>query len=145
MDCAKAKEYLGPYIDEALPAQYVRELEQHLQGCTDCAFELAQLRALSAALRSLPPAELPPGFTAAFREKLAAEPKPKPVPVPQRGWARVLAPAALLVLVAGVVSLWGNANRARNYGGLGLAPAAAPEMVMSMTVASEPWMAPAPS
>jgi hypothetical protein len=105
MDCVKAQEHLHPYIDNALPAAFRRELEQHLQSCPKCNDELTQLRALSRALRSLPQAELPPGFTRDLHNQLATEPKPKQPALMRRGWARALAAAAMLVLVIGVVAL----------------------------------------
>ena len=134
MDCAKAKEYLHDYIDEALPASHVRELEQHLQSCPDCALDLKRLRALSQALRSLPQTELPSGFTQALHEKLAAEPKPARPALMQRGWAKGLAAAAALVLVIGVVALGGNTLSGR--GALTPMPGATP--TMNQTAAAIP-------
>ena len=111
MDCAKAREYLHLYIDEALPASYRRELEQHLQSCPDCALELEQLRALSCALRSLPHKELPFGFTQALHEKLTAEPRPARPALTQRGWVKAVAAAAMLMLIIGVISMINNNSR----------------------------------
>ena len=117
MDCVKAQEYLHPYIDGALPAAALRELEQHLSGCPACAAKLQRLRALSLAIRALPPAQLPPGFNQALHEKLAAEPKPPQPALMQRGWARAVAAAALLVVVIGAINMLGN-NKAYRYDGI---------------------------
>ena len=109
MDCAKTREYLNPYIDGALSAKTRREVEQHLLACGDCAAELEALRGLSHALQSLPPRELPPGFTQALHEKLAMEDAPPRPSLWQRGWVRGLAAAACLVLLIGALATGGNA------------------------------------
>ncbi|MCL2496070.1 MAG: DUF4349 domain-containing protein, partial [Clostridiales bacterium] len=109
MDCAKTREYLHSYIDDALSAKTRREMEQHLLACADCAAELAALRSLSYSLRALPQQELPPGFSVALHEKLAAEAAPPRPSLWQSGWARGLAAAACLVLFIGALAAGGNA------------------------------------
>ena len=146
MDCAKAKEYLHPYIDGALPALARRELEQHLQSCQDCASELKRLQALSSALRSLPLADVPPGFSQALHERLAAEPRPRQLALMQRTWVRALAAAAMLVLVIGVVSLGGNALHKDNAaGGSGLYFGAGVRSAMESGAAPDAPLMPAPA
>ncbi|MCL1817004.1 MAG: DUF4349 domain-containing protein [Clostridiales bacterium] len=109
MDCHNAKEYFNPYIDGALNAAQIRELEQHLLNCPDCAQQLAKLRSICHALRTLPPVELPPGFNQAFHEKLSAEPTPQPAKLRQRGWFKGLLAAACFLLVVGTLYLGGGA------------------------------------
>ncbi|MCL1975371.1 MAG: DUF4349 domain-containing protein [Firmicutes bacterium] len=115
MECIKAKEYVQPYIDEALPASARREFELHMQNCPACATEVKQWQALSQSLRSLPLAQLPPGFSQALHEKLAAEPTPKQPSFVQRSWVKGLTAAALLILVFGAITLGSNIKRVNDY------------------------------
>lgn len=52
---AHPEELLGAYADGELPPDEARRVEAHLQRCTECARELAQIRFLGGAMRSLQP------------------------------------------------------------------------------------------
>lgn len=58
---------IGPFgleeaLDGELCAETVARLEKHLEGCTECAEEMARLRALKALLRRTMPVSAPPGL-----------------------------------------------------------------------------------
>jgi hypothetical protein len=60
MACPKRQRALQDYLTGDLPGAASRELETHLERCTDCARDLAAYRALMAALPAMPEAEAPP-------------------------------------------------------------------------------------
>ncbi|MEK7325637.1 MAG: zf-HC2 domain-containing protein, partial [Chloroflexota bacterium] len=71
------------YLDSALDAARRAEVESHLAACPACAARLAELRALFAALESLPDAPLERDLSSAVMEsirraKLAAQPTLSP-------------------------------------------------------------------
>jgi hypothetical protein len=76
------------------------ELDVHLASCPACSAFAAREAALDAALASLPPAVVSPGFDQRFFSRLAAE---KTRARPQRyvrfGWALPLAAAGALMLL----------------------------------------------
>ena len=75
MECREVKEQLAAYADaQTIPP----ELEAHLNSCEECALELAQYRALSAATTRMQfatldtPSWLLPSLTSAVRDKAEA-------------------------------------------------------------------------
>jgi len=71
MNCRKIKDLLSAYIDGQLNGAERRRVEQHLASCDDCSEELAMLRAAVAMVADLPEQELPDGFRAGLRARLA--------------------------------------------------------------------------
>ncbi len=74
---------LNEYLDSALDPAGHAEIESHVAACPDCAARLAELRALFAALDSLPDAPLERDLSSAVidsirRAKLAAQPALSP-------------------------------------------------------------------
>lgn len=55
-------EALGAYADGELPPDEARRVEAHLEQCTECGRELALIRSLGGAMRSMP-SERPPTST----------------------------------------------------------------------------------
>lgn len=101
MNCQQILEQLDDYVDGESTAEAVRQIEEHLSGCTDCREELASLRLLLTATEALeseiePGRDLWPGIESRIQE-------------PQRGllrgaWSSAtwIGLAAAAVLVAAV-------------------------------------------
>lgn len=51
LDCARAAEQIGPYVDDELPSEARRRLETHLMRCASCAWEAQSLQITRARLR----------------------------------------------------------------------------------------------
>lgn len=103
-----AQELLVAYADSELPAARRAAVEGHLQGCSECAMEVAELRRLNQTLASFPPA--PPVPFKPFWAKLqaglpAASTRRTPFFVPGRRLALAFALAALLALMLGISAL----------------------------------------
>ncbi|MGE5579554.1 MAG: DUF4349 domain-containing protein [Bacillota bacterium] len=62
MSCQVYEEMLSAYIDGELSAQDKEALEAHLAACGSCRSALSELRAVKAALASVPEEEVPPGL-----------------------------------------------------------------------------------
>lgn len=95
------RETLSAYLDGRLPPAEAEALRRHLETCSRCAQELAELRRVVALLRALPQPALPRAFTL---------PTPTPAPAqPARrtrlatGWPRVAQWAGGLVAAAGLI------------------------------------------
>jgi anti-sigma-K factor RskA len=88
------EELLGPYLLGELSVEEERELERHLERCSECRRELDRVRQAHDLLRRLaadePPAEL--------KGKLLAQVRGE-VPVRSRRWFWISVAAALLVIV----------------------------------------------
>ena len=131
MSCDRLKDLLSLYIDDKLPAEQRRQVDEHLAKCPDCAAELAMLRQAVALAGRLDDLELPDGFHVAVQAKLAeaaasanaapaaeavSSAAPGPVPIAQGLlirtrtalrrplWRGALATAAAVVLLFAVVS-----------------------------------------
>ena len=79
MNCEESQALLSTYIDSELSSDERVQLEVHLDGCTECLAELAELRRLAAGYQKLP--------------------SPKP---PQHLWARIDASLAELKVRSGI-------------------------------------------
>jgi anti-sigma factor RsiW len=99
---AHPREALEELLDGELTAERRGEVEAHVARCRDCGAELARLREVSAAVRSLPERPLPAGFLQRLQRRRAA-PAPSPGP-------RYLLPAparyAAFALSSVIVSFW---------------------------------------
>lgn len=59
MDCARAREKLGPYVDGELPDGEAHALQEHVRDCPDCTAELGRIEALVRQLeRAAGPSEI---------------------------------------------------------------------------------------
>ena len=101
MDCKTTSERLSAYLDGELLQADAAAVYQHLGGCTRCAAELAELKALAGALEGLEEEAVPSGFAARVVE--AAQDRRQPISIFGLGRARVLIRvAAGLIAVAGL-------------------------------------------
>ncbi len=91
-------EELSSYLDQQLPDDRRRELEEHLHGCETCRRRLDALRQAVNAVRALPMESPPRAFPLPVRRAPAARWAPL-------AWAGGVAAAALLVVTAGYVAL----------------------------------------
>lgn len=88
---------IARYFDGRLGAAAAAEVEAHLPGCADCAAELAQLRALSAALRSAPLPRASAEFVARLQDLAQEVPELSIMPFVRRLTAMA---AAILVFAS---------------------------------------------
>lgn len=100
MTCASVQRWFSPYLDERLSADQRAALEAHLAGCTRCAGELAALKRVMGALRSLPPVEAPSDLLAGVHAKLQAKPRwTHGLAWPSLAWPRHAVAMGLTVLL----------------------------------------------
>ncbi len=98
MRCERWREKFTDFVEDSLPTDQRRQLEDHLQQCPDCAQELAAFRRTVAALRELPMVPAPSDLPIRIRQAL---------PTPQRvfgyliSWQAVGAVAAAACLLVG--------------------------------------------
>lgn len=76
MNCNDVLERLSPYLDGELSPFEQAQVDAHLRKCAACAEELALLRQTVALLRDLEEVEVPAGFRADLRARLAVLPPP---------------------------------------------------------------------
>ncbi len=116
MTCVEARDLLPEYALGVLPANRVRDLERHLEGCAGCRRETAELhQGVETMSFSLPQASPPPELADRVVRGLfeGARAKPSKARAPRRA-VRVLAAATLAAaLVAFVAIGWGVAERQR--------------------------------
>ncbi|SRR5579884_334173 len=94
-------ELLSPYVDGQVSPEERRRVEEHAASCAECAAELADLRALKAALSQLPQRAVPRSFAIGPRAL-----RPAALSGTVGGFVRALSSvAAALVVVAVGVSL----------------------------------------
>lgn len=110
MNCTKAQKLLSAYHDGELSAEVRASLDEHLQGCSPCAAELAAFRKLSAVVREAADPAPPGRLWGAIQLQLDAEDRPaagvadprRPVPARRlRSW-KLLAAAVAFVLALGL-------------------------------------------
>src|SRR3989338_5984425 len=70
MDCARVREFLSGYIDEALDAQTKASVDEHLRGCRKCSEELASLKRCIREVSSLGKVRAPEDFLEKVHERL---------------------------------------------------------------------------
>ena len=107
MDCKTAAVLLHAYLDREMDRVAQSELEAHLEGCADCARELASLEALGKVVRQGAPRYTAP---ASLRAQLLAakdagdQKEPLSEMHQPRWWAMAAAVALAFVLGAGVMT-----------------------------------------
>jgi anti-sigma factor RsiW len=95
--CRAVKRMLSAYIDDELTTTQVQKIEEHLQDCSSCKYDLEMLRDTWDVLDILPHPKPAPHFYTQLKSRLLKEEKTKP-----HSWIEnVLVPA----LAAGVVIL----------------------------------------
>lgn len=73
MDCRTFRRNHLAFLDDTLPGVDMAEMQQHLQACTRCAHQDANVRRALLLLRNLPPVAPSTDFSARLRERLTAE------------------------------------------------------------------------
>jgi anti-sigma factor RsiW len=58
-DCSRIIALLSDYLDDRLPAETRRDLEQHLSGCSDCTTFVGSFRTTVELVQSLTEDDLP--------------------------------------------------------------------------------------
>jgi hypothetical protein len=105
----ETRDWLSPYLDEALSADERARIDAHLQDCTECRGELDRFRQTLTLLHRLEPPRAPVGFV----DRVLAQ--ARPLPWYRRWLARVFLPlpvklpieaAALVMLSIGAVYLF---------------------------------------
>jgi len=71
MRCSRAIHLLQFYIDQRLPLEQMRALENHLSDCAACRHELILLEAIDHALTNLESVKEPPDLTANIMRRVA--------------------------------------------------------------------------
>jgi len=66
--CQEVVELISDYLEDALPANDRRRLEQHLAGCPHCTAYLAQMRETLRVAGRLTPEDLSPEMAEEFSE-----------------------------------------------------------------------------
>ena len=69
MRCKKVQRSLSAYVDGELAPGVRGELEAHMDSCARCAQQLERIRALAAALDTVPGASVPFGFAGRVRAR----------------------------------------------------------------------------
>lgn len=93
---------LHAYVDGELDVAHTLEVEQHLQGCSDCARACGEIRTLRAALKTALPRFAPP---TALRDRIRAALPVQSRPRPLR-WLALAASVVLMLAGAGLVRFW---------------------------------------
>jgi len=116
MTCLEARDQLPEYALGVLPAERVRDLERHLEGCAGCRRETAELhQGVETMSFSLPQASPPPALADRVVRGLFEGARAKPSkPRHSRRAVRVLAAATLAAALVAFGSIgWGVAQRQR--------------------------------
>ena len=72
MNCDDVRTHLSAFVDCALPAAQMAEIEAALTDCPECQSEVNRMRAALALLDQAAPGALPAGFESGFRARLDA-------------------------------------------------------------------------
>jgi anti-sigma factor RsiW len=95
MRCDRAQALMDRHVNEGLPLHEREPLELHLHDCQDCQHQLANLRRLLTALRSVSSPPIPQGFVdrvmarANEREAVVARPRPWSPEAARSAWNRI--------------------------------------------------------
>ena len=73
MNCQKIKKLLNPYIDQALDASTVQQVDEHLKSCPACNKEYQRLNKIITSLNSLSTQPAPADFTQNIIAKISQE------------------------------------------------------------------------
>lgn len=77
MTCREIEERLSAYLDDALPAEERRKVEEHLASCPSCARVLADLRKTVGLVRGLGEVEPPPWLKQKIMTRVREDAAPK--------------------------------------------------------------------
>ena len=109
MNHRSAQRHLAGYLDETLPPNRRRRLEEHLEYCTDCTTEVRELRETVALLRGLPEPEAPADLAEAVLRRIAAgetEPTWRALPARWLGsFSQTLSSPRLAIPIAAAVAV----------------------------------------
>jgi anti-sigma factor (TIGR02949 family) len=100
MNCEEARRLLPAYADGELELSQALALEQHLQGCAECAAALRVHKGLSQAVRGLPYHRAPDTLRARLRRQLPAAAPAAPVAQPRPPRRRELTRWAMPIAAA---------------------------------------------
>lgn len=70
MKCKNLKHYAEDYINKTLSSEEMKEMEKHLNDCTQCTNETDEIKSLKTILASLDKKAPEPGFEAAVMQKI---------------------------------------------------------------------------
>ncbi len=99
MDCGEVRDLLHVYIDDELPPDEHRAMDEHLRQCPECARALADLQSLRQRIRRAGTYPLPSGLEQRLRAAIGVQPAFAPRPFWQR--AALLAATHIAALVLG--------------------------------------------
>src|SRR5579871_968668 len=102
--CAQSTETLSAYADGDLPPAETQVLRAHVADCPRCTVSLAELRAMSAAARTLERPEPPPTLWAAVEGEMARHDRPWWMSLRLFGWGALAGAAAVSVIALGLAS-----------------------------------------
>jgi anti-sigma factor RsiW len=106
MMCRWVQERLSAYLDDHLNGRDMATLWKHLQACSSCRAQEAQLRKLVQLLKATVPPEAPAGFWAETHRRLREQAQASSRRLPCSGipWRSLILPAIAALLVA--IVLW---------------------------------------
>jgi len=109
MDCGVAQELISSYIDGELNGEETRQLEVHIENCSECRQRLERMKAMVRMVGELGEEELPDGFLDRLQARLEAEQVTGTVRRQHKGvsgwikWASIAAAAAVIILAIKVL------------------------------------------
>ncbi len=113
MDCRVVQELISPYIDGELDRERARQLEAHVESCSECRQRLEEMKAVVQMVGALEEKELPDDFADRLQTRLEAEQVTGMIHRKRVGfsswmkWVGMAAAAAVIVLAIRVLSLNG--------------------------------------
>lgn len=105
MDCERTQARLGLYLDEEIPSDQRREVEEHLAGCSACSAEFDELRTLALQLAAPADVPVPDAVWSAIESALGgldAEPAQGTRTADVRFFRTPIAKAAAVILAVGL-------------------------------------------
>ncbi|MAT75147.1 hypothetical protein CMK14_08390 [Candidatus Poribacteria bacterium] len=85
MFCKEVKPQLSSYLDQELPKLEMGAVGCHLRNCSDCAFEMMQMRQVHSVLQRAQPVSASSTFLPRLMQKATALEPHRPIPLFQRG------------------------------------------------------------
>lgn len=98
MNCVKAKDVLGMYLDGELRQRHRCAVQEHLEACESCRGELTSLSSISARLSSLPVCEPGEAFYRRLFQRVWEQRQPASTMSGRYVWGAALAATAMLAL-----------------------------------------------
>lgn len=114
MDGGERDEFLErveAYLDDVLPPEDRRRMEEHLAGCAACAAEVEEYRRIRRLALAVPPVEIPDDLGYRIRRRLEAEPAFRARPRWRRRLAIVLPVTAAAAVVVIAVTIGRGPDR----------------------------------